>query len=105
MEAQASAPLPVSNILGKPSPPTRRSPRASRINSRFAQALTPAGRASAFGVYPNPMSGLILGSWQDGSARDAFHGVVGELFVYRRALTATEIATLENYLRARWGTP
>ncbi len=75
------------------------------LELRVDGTLTPAGRASAFGVYPNPMSGLILGSWQDGSAHDAFHGVVGELFVYRRALTATEIATLENYLRARWGTP
>jgi len=72
---------------------------------RVDRTPTPPARTTAFGVYPNPMSGLILGSWEDGSNRDAFHGVVGELIVYRRALTATEIAPIEDYLRARWGTP
>lgn len=32
-------------------------------------------------------------------------GVIGEVAVYNRILSAGEITTLENYLRTKWGTP
>ncbi|MFK8137876.1 MAG: fibronectin type III domain-containing protein [Bdellovibrionales bacterium] len=43
----------------------------------------------------------ILGDDATGSNR--MNGFIGEFLVFDRALTATEIATLETYLKSKWG--
>lgn len=52
--------------------------------------------ASPTGVITVGNSTSANGSWQ---------GYIGEVIVYKRALTPTEITTVETYLKAKWGTP
>lgn len=39
------------------------------------------------------------------SAAEWFSGSAGEIIVYNRQLSSTEISTVENYLKTKWGTP
>ena len=36
---------------------------------------------------------------------DEFHGYIAEFLIFDRELTASELPSLENYLKNKWGTP
>ena len=56
-----------------------------------------------YGIAPG--SGLIQlgGRTWGGLTSRLFKGDLGEVLVYNRRLTTTEISTVSNWLRAKWG--
>ena len=47
-------------------------------------------------------------TWQIGNGPEAgtwFAGAIGEILFYSEPLSATQIATVEQYLKSKWGTP
>ena len=53
---------------------------------------------------PTPMPLSLIGSDRLVPDRN-WHGDIGELLAFKRELDATEIATVETWLKAKWGLP
>lgn len=61
------------------------------------------GPASGFGTPASVANtALCIGNRSSDGAR-GFDGLIGEVLIYSRALTAAEITSVENALKAKWG--
>ena len=76
----------------------------SNVNIRFDITMT-ASEAQV-GTGANTARGYMIGALNSlGSANLPITGNVAEIIIYTRVLTLTEIATVETYLKNKWGTP
>ena len=72
---------------------------ADGVNSRFRIDFTPEGTTAA-GTIDNTLSVLDIGQLASGIFR--LNGNVGEVIIYDRALSASEITQTEIYLGCKW---
>ena len=76
----------------------------SNVNIRFDITMTAS--ETQVGTGANTARGYMIGALNSlGSALAPITGNVAEIIIYTRVLTLTEIATVETYLKNKWGTP
>ncbi len=76
----------------------RRSGTTQALAVNSGAEVTDSGAVSESGV-----TNVQIGSFQD--TGNYLNGSIAEIILYKRSLTTTEIATVENYLANKWGIP